>query len=784
MEILTLLKANIRRKKGTFISIMVLTIIIVTCMTAIVSVRDNYGNALEEAFEYADCGDSTAFVRTDYLTEEIRAAVENSELVERVEYYDAIVTNGTTVGENADGNSYFLMELPEGIRLFNENLDGFEEDIPTLKEGEIYFPLGLKEKLKCNVGDTVRVELLADGYAEFVIKGFVQEPSQGAMMIGWKQIFISEEDFINLYEQYKPLETEKISLDFTMVRIYQSEDSDLSLAKFQRQLNLETKIIDVASGAITLEQSVRYSTLLPDVVTNIVLVFVVFLYVIVLIVMSHSISTEIEIDYVTLGVLKSQGFSKGKIRIIIMMQYLLAQVVGIILGNVIAVPIERKISAICQGITAVLPERGLSVGKSILYTSIILLTSVILILIKTRKVAKISPVRAILGGRETIFFDSRLNAPISKKALSPSLSLRQITSAKKRYIGTAFIVAILTFSMITVNLTGNLLTSRSALAAMGLSIADIQVYYNNRENFDHWDEVEDIITSHSAIQEKNVIITGYASVNGENLYCEIYKYPEYISGVFKGREPLYDNEILITEMVADALDLKLGDEVTVTFQNGEDSFIISGFFQSGSDSGMAFAMNFTGAEKLGADTSYGYHCYVMEDKSKVEKVAEEIQEQYGEELVVEAFLEENNPVFNEYDMIVDALKVLIYGFSVLFAFVVVQMVCTKTFVQERTDIGIYKAMGFTSHKLRWGFAVRFFFIALLGSVLGVGLSVLFSGKMLGMALSLIGLSRVSTIFTTATVTVPMAAISISFAVFAYLASRKIKSVAVRELVVE
>ena len=78
MEILTLLKANIRRKKGTFISIMVLTVIIVTCLTAIISVRDNYGNALDEALIYADCGDSTAFVRTDYLTEEIRAAVENS----------------------------------------------------------------------------------------------------------------------------------------------------------------------------------------------------------------------------------------------------------------------------------------------------------------------------------------------------------------------------------------------------------------------------------------------------------------------------------------------------------------------------------------------------------------------------------------------------------------------------------------------------------------------------------------------------------------------------------
>ena len=42
MEILTLLKANIRRKKGSFISIVVLTFLIMATAAAVLGIRHNY----------------------------------------------------------------------------------------------------------------------------------------------------------------------------------------------------------------------------------------------------------------------------------------------------------------------------------------------------------------------------------------------------------------------------------------------------------------------------------------------------------------------------------------------------------------------------------------------------------------------------------------------------------------------------------------------------------------------------------------------------------------------
>ena len=346
-------------------------------------------------------------------------------------------------------------------------------------------------------------------------------------------------------------------------------------------------------------------------------------------------------------------------------------------------------------------------------------------------------------------------------------------------------MAILVFCMVTVNLTGNILSSREALSSMGLAIPDLEVYYMEKsQDTECWNEIEKIIESHTKIKEKNVQISSYASVNGENLLCDQYEYPEYINGIAKGRAPLYDNEILITEMVAELLEVEIGDEVTVSFQENQETFLISGFYQSGSDSGMAFAMNFEGAKKVGIDTSWAYHYYVLEDTSELKQIEEEINEKYGSFLGVWVYDEEENSVWREYEEIVDVLKIIIYTFSILFAFVVVRMVCTKTFVQERRDIGIYKAIGFTTRKLRLGFGIRFFIIAVLGSILGAILSVLFSAKVLGAVFSLIGLSRVTLEYSFLAVFIPTVAIALSFFLFAYLVSSKIRKVEIKELIIE
>ncbi len=788
MAIWTLVKANMKKKKSTCISVLLLTAIVVSLLTAMFSVRKNYESAILQAYEEAGCGDISIYMETDKLTDALRESVEQSALVGNVKYTKALMTYGATVGERTEGNSYFLMELPEYVKLFSEDFDAMEEEIPPLSEGEVYLPYGLKSRLACQVGDSVTVKLLHEQEETFVIKGFVQEAVQGAFNIGWKKVFISKADYDRIYEQCKPLETEGgARVDYTLVYVEQAADSKLSVMKFQRELNLATGIVSAGMGTLNKEQTLNYTTLMTTMIMNIVSVFLVLLYVIVLIVMSHSISTEIEMEYVTFGVLKSQGFTAGKLRLVLMLQYLISQLAGIFVGLLLAIPMERWVSGLCQNITAILPERGLSVGMSLLLTLGILLLSVLLVLRKTAKVAKISPVRAISGGQAEVYFDSRFNLPVSKRALSASLSLRQLTSAGKRYIGTLFIVGILTFSMMTIHLIGNLLSSAKALEIMGLVIPDVAAASKEHgilEDWDGWSKVREIIKEHAVIVEENAVGNFYASLNGENLYVEAYENPEGIPGIKKGRAPLYENEVIITELVADMLELSMGDEVEVAYGAEKKTCLVSGIYQSVSDSGACFGMNFAGVKELHLTSGWGQRYYLLESREKTAEIEQALAECFGDSLNVRGYAEDENPVEAQYGVIVTALKTIIYVFSLLFAFVVVRMVCTRSFLQERRDIGIFKATGFTSGKLRTLFALRFAFVALLGSGIGLLCSALFSEKLLGLLLSAIGLTKVVFDFSATAVTVPIAVVTGSFFVFAYLAAKKVKKVEVKELVTE
>lgn len=82
------------------------------------------------------------------------------------------------------------------------------------------------------------------------------------------------------------------------------------------------------------------------------------------------------------------------------------------------------------------------------------------------------------------------------------------------------------------------------------------------------------------------------------------------------------------------------------------------------------------------------------------------------------------------------------------------------------------------------FALRFLAVAVIGAALGTALSLAFSAKLLGSFLGLIGISQINVDYTPAAVLVPIAVMSACFFFFAYLVSGRIKSVAIRELVVE
>lgn len=783
MEILTMLKANIRHKKGSFISIIILMLIITMAMAAILSVQDNIRDGIQDAHERINTGNVVAFIDVNKVTDSLRKDIESHEMVQKVEYGEAVPSSKVTCGDAEEyNNTVFVQEMkgdrnlldPEGIKSLGQ--------APELKEGEVYISQGMKTNFSCETGETLTLTVQSGNY-DFTIAGIVEDPLVGASVIGWKNIYISRKDFENIYREQEPFvrTKEKGTAQVLIISVFKKDDCGLTDDQFARQLNLDTGFADISFGSITRDMSIHYTYLFVQVVGSVLLVFMLLLLIAVVVIICHSVSTGIEMEYTTLGVMKAQGFSKRTIRLILTAQYLLAQVIGAGIGILLSIWLCRELGNVFYPITGIVPLKHVSILKCGGIVFGMLGISAVCIFLITRKIARISPVRAISGGKQEVHFDSRLQMQIKKKLLSVSLALRQFTSNKKQYIGVIFIVSLLVFFMTTMMVLGNVITAQSAWKNMGILATDINITLKKNIGDDTIKEIEETVKEYSAIEDVCYMAGNfYYSVNGEQIMACVYRDAENIIAVSEGRQPLYENEIVMTEIAAGSMGLKVGDRVTLGYGDKKGEYIISGLNQFLNDAGKNLSITIDAAKKL-ANHGVWYGGYVLEDVSAGNKIVQVLKRKYGDILEAE-FVEEQMDA--SYEMAIYFMTAVVYIFSAIFAVVVTHIVCSKAFLRERTDIGIYKALGFTAGHLRLQFAARFLIVAVLGSLVGGGLAAVFSENVLSMMLRMIGISSFSATFHVHTFAVPVIMICGCFYLFAFMEAGRVKKVEVRELIVE
>ena len=95
----------------------------------------------------------------------------------------------------------------------------------------------------------------------------------------------------------------------------------------------------------------------------------------------------------------------------------------------------------------------------------ILLVCVLFTFAATRKIGRISPVRAVSGGTEDVHFDSLLNVRVRKNPLAFFIALRNLTSRLKNYIGACVITSILVFFMMSIIMLTQGLNSEAIFGA-------------------------------------------------------------------------------------------------------------------------------------------------------------------------------------------------------------------------------------------------------------------------------------------------------------------------------
>ncbi len=794
MDVIKLIRSNIRHKKGSFKSIIVLIMIIALSVSTIVSLKRNFPNSIESAYDRKYDANITLNIQKRYLTDEMLDELRNNPLVRDVIVCDSLHPEKCTYSNGKDVSfGIRLVTINDTVdAVWNENATALVTDVPELSKGEIYLPRALKDYDDLKVGDTMTAYFEGASF-EFTIKGFVEEPVCGSSFMSLKMPFICQEDFDEIAENRKQAIAENPDLASDLneiVYITKAADCDLTDSKFAQEINKSSDIESYASGVLTRSDSLYYHGLEPDIILNIFMSFVIILVVIVFVVMSNSISSSIEMNYTDLGILKAQGFDNRRLKLVFLGQYMLAEVIGTVVGFILSVPVIIYIPRAFEAVVGIKIVGGIAIVPSMLILLGILIISALYIMLISEKVGTISPIRAVSGGRCEVFFDSRMTLPIKGKALSPSLAFRQFTSGGKRYIASILIATLLVFFLMTMTGMTDAVSSESAQRAMGATNEDITIFVQTDERSpenteyvrNQFEIIEKIITEYTGIEERYGFESTNMVFNGEKLYCNMAD-DEEVFTVTKGRAPLYANEVVVSQIYAEDMGYKIGDKVEVSYHGRKDDFVISGFITDIVNSGRFFGMNSEAASFFIDDFVVEYVGYKLSDPDKAEEIKEKIESEVTGEIIINVYSGESSGE-KMITTMAYSIKAVIYIISTIFALVVVSMICSKTFVREKIDIGIYKAMGFTSRNLRLQFAVRFLIVAFFGIIFGTVLSLSFSEKILSYLLRGMGIVNFVIDYRFITVALPIVAVALCYFLFAYIAAGKTKKVEVRNLITE
>ncbi|MBQ2823486.1 MAG: FtsX-like permease family protein [Oscillospiraceae bacterium] len=781
MEIIRLLKANIRHKKGAFKSIAALMAIIVLSFTGTISNNDNIDRTIKEGQIWSDVPDMTVFMEMNGFDDETVSAINNNPDVAGLEAVNCVMSRNSFIsGQETYQATYIYPESYDVYRVFNESMTGYIEDPELLKEGEIYIAYSLRGLYdNVEIGSEVRFEIpsaadpmVNDTYS-LKVKGFIADPNFGAAIIGTKRYFVSEADFEKMYGA--------VHKSRSVVEAGISFNDGADYLQVKKALNESCNITEKSMLIISEKETGDYTKLYSDTGSGIVVAFVILLIVIAIITMYHSITTSIEMEYINLGILKAQGFTSWKIRLVYILQYVAAEIIGAVVGLILSVPVLFMLGTLFQSITGLATVHRISLLKCVILSLGVIAVCVVFVITATLKVTKISPVRAISGGKSEVHFDSRINVPVKAKPLAFFMGLRQFTSRAKSYIGIILIAGLLIYFLMSIIVLSDRLSGGKFMS--GMIYPNITVITSDEFRITDMEKFEKTVCEIDGEAKVMFNSTEYMLMDDVELFCDAATPVELMYQPLEGRMPVYDNEVAITEIVADELGKKIGDTVMVGGENAKE-FLITGYYQSLSELGRTFTMTAEGRYRVTGKIS---NCYIeVSDLNLIDKISEALDEKHSSLIGAKTLQRERDSsadgMIQMIDGICAVLVIVVFGISIAFSAVVINMVCAKAFTKERVDTGILKSLGFTSQELRLQFSFRFMIISAVGALAGGIASVLFTKPLLGLLLRIVGLTRIESSITPATFIVPSAAICASFFIFAYIAARKINTVEVRELI--
>ncbi len=784
MEIKTLWRALGRRHRGSLIGIFILVLLLSLTLLSALTVWQNAGKYVQGEMDRLGFGKITAWVSGVPDIEKLAGEITALPETDHTGIQPVIFSEYEVKEQKSDSEGQLITYEPEKYpyRIFTDNMTEYQTENAEIGAGEIYVPPSMQSMFGVEVGDEIRFRLARNSVSKsFIIKGWFEDPFMGSSMIGMKGFLICRQDHDEMVAMIRQAGIDGLARDGYMLHIFGSSPGNLTAAELNAVLNEETRVSDYAEFTHSDSAISGFMLTLQNVFTGLFLAFSLILLLISLVVLGHSISSFIEQDMTDTGILKTIGFTTGKLQQVQMLLFLFPVLCGMVLGVFMAFPVAKAVSSMTLTTTGLLFPTGVPLMICLPVLLFVLLLLAGFVYLKTARIEKVTPMKAIRREEKTILgWHRKQPFPIAGKGLGVLLALRQLVTGKLRYISVCLVSMLLVFFISLIGRMDSWLGPNGEGLMDAFNPSDLHIAAQPMGETKN-EDVERLIRSYTDITDRYMLAMPGVAVEGIDYTANVITEPERFH-LLAGETCKADNEIVLTESVAADLNVKIGDTVSVSGELGSSEYRVSGIYQCANDMGANVGLSQAGYQKIGKETDHMWCVhYFLKDADQQAAVMQALNKAYGGDV----YLHENSwPGLYGILSAMGFLMYFMYGIAAAVILIVIAMAGSRLLVMERKDLGIYRTLGFTSARLRISFALRFGIVSMMGAIIGIAFSAWFTDPLVAALLRMFGISNFTSHLTVLNTLLPAGTVIGLSAVFAWIVASKIKKSRLTSLATE
>ena len=680
---------NLKKEKSSFISFGIIILITAMIMNCAAVLLRHVDSAYDEKFENLSTATLNAIVSEGQSNSEIEKAIDEIENVEKTESHSAIMMEA--IVKDFNGADFSMNTVFYNID-DKRTLNSFE--LVSESENNVANPIYIPLYISNFGGFTLNDEIVyvIDGKSHsFTVAGVIEEMQYGNYGSGLLCAYLPEEEFAEFADYY----SSKAVVEYSM-----SVNYGASLDKVKDDVNkaIENKGVMVLS--ILDSESVKGTrTMVTDLLVLILVAFALIILVVSVFLSNFKVKNAIESEITNMSVLKALGYTSTQIVVSITLPYGIVSLLFAILGTSLSYAL---LPALCSVLTV---QSGFSLDISLDLQSFVCVVCILcgvvtfFTFMAARKIKKTQPIDGLRGNTSSKH-SKRNHFPLeeTKGNTKILLVLKQIIDSKKQNIMLFLVSFVL---MVLIAFSGTLFYNvvvkpENFMSTLSDEVADVIIYPKSdnvtelEEKFEDDNRVEySLKYMSSTVNIEDKVVTVFACEDFSKVRNDV---------CYMGANPKEADEIALGSAFEE--NIKIGDVVSVTIDNTTKSFRVTGFVQSVNLQGEFCELSMEGYNSLFAKKQTPSLYVYLEKPENAEEITKEYKSDYFELVAdtVNAYKLQKEAQ-DMYMGITVVFVVAIFVITILIVLFILYIVIKSLLVKRRQELGIYKAMGYTSSQL-------------------------------------------------------------------------------------